>query len=50
MVKLRARAQWVGPGRLPSPWAGKSGLRVSNVSCKVKAETSLSVVVGGGVV
>ncbi|CAH3159002.1 unnamed protein product [Porites evermanni] len=32
MVKLRARAQWVGPGRLPSPWAGKSGLRVSKVN------------------
>lgn len=46
MVKLHARAQWVGPGGLPSPWAGKPGLRVSKVSCKVKAETSLSVVVG----
>ncbi|CAH3041277.1 unnamed protein product, partial [Porites lobata] len=29
MVKLHVRAQWVGPGRLPSPWAGKPGLRVS---------------------
>lgn len=46
MVKLHVRAQWVGPGRLPSPWAGKPGLRVSKVSGKVKAETSLSVVVG----
>ena len=40
MVKLHARAQWVGPGRLPSPWAGKPGLRVSKVQNKEAIEYS----------